>query len=112
MIEDIIKNLETLRTLLAREAALARAMSELEMDNDFGFCVAEPMTSQTSFDTFAASSISATSRPTVDSVAIDKSLTWTGVLSHAASSADYVFNGRRLTTTQMEFVATVSPVVF
>ena len=94
MIENIIKNLETLRTLLAREAAIARA--EANTDLKANLDVPSFRNSVSVFDY-------ATNR-----VAIQKSLSWTGEISHASTSLDYDFKGRQLTTAEMNFVSSVT----
>ena len=94
MIENIIKNLETLRTLLAREAALARVAADLNTDNELTL---------TSFRSSAAVFVDS-----ADYVAVPKSFSWTGKTSHAATSYDFDFTGRQLTSTVMEFVASTS----
>ena len=94
MIENIIKNLETLRTLLAREAALARVAADLNTDNELNL---------TRFEGSQATFVDST-----DYVVLPKSLSWTGDISHAATSYDFDFKGRQLTSTEVEFVASVS----
>ncbi len=94
MIENIIKNLETLRTLLAREAALARVAADLDTDNELTL---------TSYRSSRAVFVDAS-----DVVAMPKSLIWTGEISHAATSYDFDFTGRQLTSTEMAFVASTS----
>ena len=97
MIENIIKNLETLRTLLAREAALARLAADLNTDNEL---------SVTSFRNSQA-----VFADEIDYVAVPPSFSWTGEISHAATSYDYDFTGRQLTSTEMKFVASTSVAV-
>lgn len=94
MIENIIKNLETLRTLLAREAAIARAEGNIDMKNNLDLHNSSNGVSVFDY---------ATNR-----VVIQKSLSWTGEISHASTSLDYDFKGRQLTTAEMNFVASVS----
>ncbi len=94
MIENIIKNLETLRTLLAREAAIVRTEANIGMKNNLDLHGSRNGVSVFDY---------ATNR-----VVIQKSLSWTGEISHASTSLDYDFKGRQLTTAEMNFVSSVT----
>ena len=80
------------------EAAIARATADMDRANDLAHNL-----DMTSF----SNSVSIFDYAT-NCVLLPKSLSWTGEISHAAASFDYDFKGRQLTSTEIEFVASVT----